>query len=95
MADFFEDFNTVEQRAVLKIACENSLKAFIKVMHYYNTGAHFEFMPFHNQVIQALEDRANYKNKKNLLLNLPVGFGKSQIVEYFIGWTFARNKNIC
>lgn len=29
------------------------------------------------------------------MLNLPVGFGKSQIVEYFISWTFARNKNIC
>lgn len=94
-ADFFEEFPAPEQRAVLKIICENSLKAFIKVMHYYNTGSHFEFMPFHNQVIEALEQRAKYKTTKNLLLNLPVGFGKSQIVEYFIAWTFARNKNIC
>lgn len=95
MNNFFEDFKNPEQRAVLKIICENSLKAFIKVMHYYNTGSHFEFMPFHNQVIEALEQRAKYKTTKNLLLNLPVGFGKSQIVEYFIAWTFARNKNIC
>ena len=95
MRDFLEDFNTVEQRAVLKIACENSLKAFIKVMHYYNTGAHFEFMPFHNEVINHLEDLAFYRTTKNLLLNLPVGFGKSQIIEYFKSWCFARNKNLC
>lgn len=94
MGTFFEDFN-LQERAILKVVCENSLKAFIKVMHYYTTGSHFEFMPFHNKVIQALEDRAKYKTTKNLLLNLPVGFGKSQIVEYFIGWTFARNKNLC
>ena len=95
MRDFLEDFDTPEKRAVLKIACENSLKAFIKVMHFYNTGSHFEFMPFHEEVIQALEDRAKYKNKKNLLLNLPVGFGKSQIVEYFVAWTFTDKINIC
>ena len=95
MADFLEDFSRPEERAVLKIACENSLKAYIKVMHYYNTGAHFEFMPFHNEVIQKLEDLAFYKSTKNLLLNLPVGFGKSAIVEYFKSWCFARNKNIC
>ena len=95
MADFLEDFSRPEERAVLKVACENSLKAYIKVMHYYNTGAHFEFMPFHNEVIQKLEDLAFYKSTKNLLLNLPVGFGKSAIVEYFKSWCFARNKNIC
>ena len=95
MAEFLEDFNTPEKRAILKIACENSLKAYIKVMHFYNTGAHFQFMPFHDEVIKKLEDIAFYRTTKNLILNLPVGFGKSQIVEYFISWAFAKNKNIC
>lgn len=95
MGTFLEDFSKPEERAILKVACENSLKAFIKVMHYYNTGAHFNFMPFHEEVIRRLEDIALYKTQKNLILNLPVGFGKSAIVEYFKSWCFARNKNIC
>lgn len=95
MRTFFEDFPTAEERAVMKIICENSLKAFIKTMHFYNTGAHFTFKPFHNDVIQALERIAKYKTTKNLILNLPVGFGKSQIIEYFKSWCFARNKNLC
>jgi len=92
---FEEDFSTPQELAVLKIACENSLKAYIKVMHYYLTGAHFTFMPFHNEVIRALEDRAFCKTTKNLILNLPVGSGKSTIVEYYLSWSYARNKNLC
>lgn len=95
MRTFFEDFPTAEERAVMKIICENSLKAFIKTMHFYNTGAHFTFKSFHNDVIQALERIAKYETTKNLILNLPVGFGKSQIIEYFKSWCFARNKNLC
>lgn len=95
MSELIQDFNNIEERAVLKLLCENSLKIFIKIMHYYNTGSHFEFKPFHEEVITALEARAKYKTTKNLILNLPVGFGKSQIVEYFIAWTFARNINLC
>lgn len=92
---FIEDFPTVEERAILKLICENSLKAYIKIMHYYTTGSHFTFKDFHNEVIEQLEKRAKYETTKNLLLNLPVGFGKSAIVEYFISWCFARNKNLC
>lgn len=95
MRTFFKDFPTAEERAVLKVICENSLKAFIKTMHFYNTGSRFIFKSFHNDVIQALERIAKYETTKNLILNLPVGFGKSAIIEYFVSWTFARNKNIC
>lgn len=95
MRTFFEDFPTAEERVVMKVICENSLKAFIKTMHFYNTGAHFTFKSFHNDVIQALERIAKYETTKNLILNLPVGFGKSQIIEYFKSWCFARNKNLC
>lgn len=95
MRTFLEDFPTAEERAVMKVICENSLKAFIKTMHFYNTGAHFTFKPFHNEAIKALERLAKYETTKNLILNLPVGFGKSQIIEYFKSWCFARNKNLC
>lgn len=92
---FIEDFPTVEERAILKLICENSLKAYIKIMHYYTTGSHFTFKHFHNEVIEQLEKRAKYETTKNLLLNLPVGFGKSMIIEYFESWCFSRNKNLC
>ena len=92
---FIEDFPTKEEQAILKLICENSLKAFIKIMHYYTTGAHFTFKDFHNEVIEQLEKRAKYETTKNLILNLPVGFGKSLIIEYFKSWCFSRNKNLC
>lgn len=95
MKDFLSEFPTKEEQTALKLYCENSLKAFIKVMHYYTTGAHFTFKPFHDELIKQLEDRAFFKTTKNLLINLPVGFGKSAIVEYFKAWCYARNKNIC
>jgi hypothetical protein len=95
MREFSEDFKTPQQIAVLRLICENSLKQFIKVMHLYNTGAPFTFKPFHDEVIAALEARAKYQTTKNLILNLPVGYGKSAIVEYFKSWCYARNKNIC
>lgn len=95
MSVFSEDFQTPQEQAVVRLACENSLKAFIKIIHYYTKGTNFTFKPFHDEIIEALEARANYKTTKNLILNLPVGYGKSQIIEYFKSWAFARNKNVC
>lgn len=95
MRTFLEDFSTEQHIAICKKMCEMSLKAFIRVMHYYTTGSHFTFKPFHDEIIEQLEKRANYETTKNLLINLPVGYGKSIIVEYFISWCFTRNKNLC
>ena len=95
MGEFLKAFPTDEEQAVLKLACESSLKMFIKVMHFYTTGSNFIFKPFHDLVIKELEKRAKYETTKNLLLNLPVGFGKSAIIEYFKSWCYARNKNLC
>lgn len=88
-----DDYNTLEELGILKIACENSLKAYIKVMHHYNVGNPFTFKHFHNEIISHLENRVNYKTTKNLLINMPVGFGKTALIEYFISWCFAKNKN--
>ena len=88
-----DDYNTLEELGILKIACENSLKAYIKVMHHYNVGNPFTFKHFHNDIISHLENRVNYKTTKNLLINMPVGFGKTALIEYFISWCFAKNKN--
>lgn len=88
-----DDFKSLEELGILKLACENSLKAYIKVMHHYNVGNPFTFKHFHNSIILHLENRVNYKTTKNLLINMPVGFGKTALIEYFISWCFAKNKN--
>lgn len=91
---FDELFDTDEKRGILKLACEKSLKVFIKVMHKLNTGADFVFKPFHDEIIAALEARANFETTKSLIINVPVGFGKSLLIQYFKSWCFARNKNV-
>lgn len=64
-------------------------------MFFLINRTEFTFKPFHDKVIQKLQDIADCKNvKKNLLLNLPVGAGKSILTEFFITWTFARNPSI-
>lgn len=69
-----------------------SFKSFIAVFHYYVFRQQFIFKPFHDEIIRKLEDIANCKNvKKNLYIGLAPRFGKSQIVQYFICWSYARN----
>ena len=64
-------------------------------MFFLINRTEFTFKPFHDTIIQKLQDIADQKNvKPNLLINLPVGAGKSLIVELFITWTFARNPSI-
>ena len=64
-------------------------------MFFLINRTEFVFKPFHDDIISKLQDIADCKNKKpNLLLNLPVGAGKSLITELFITWTFARNPQV-
>lgn len=90
----FEETFTYNELRALKIICETSLKAYIKLFHKELTRTDFTFKQFHENIINHLENLANYKTTKNLLINIPVGFGKSKLVEYFISWCFARNKNL-
>lgn len=89
-----EKLNTPEKIAIARAVCEQSLKLFIHTMHKELTGIKYTFKPFHDIIIKKLENIANQTaTKKNLQINIPVGFGKSLIVEYFLSWCFARNKN--
>lgn len=64
-------------------------------MFFLINRTEFTFKPFHDKIIQKLQDIADRKNKKpNLLINIPVGAGKSLITELFITWTFARNPSV-
>ena len=77
------------------IVLAGDFKLFIKYTHYAINQVNFTFKPFHDDIISALQDIALGKNnKRNLGISVPVGAGKSLIVEYFIAWTFCRNINL-
>jgi len=84
-----------KERTVIALALRQDLKKYICFISPFIFNKGFTFMPFHDEVIQALQDIADQKNTRpNLMLNLPVGSGKSTMVELFITWCFARDKNI-
>lgn len=64
-------------------------------MFFLINRTEFTFKPFHDDIIKKLQDMADCVNEKpNLLINIPVGAGKSLITELFITWTFARNPQV-
>ena len=89
--ELFENELSVE---ALKLGCLADFKTYIQTIFYALNRKPFEFKPFHETIISKLQDIADKKNiKRNLMLNLPVGSGKSLIVELFITWCFARSIN--
>ena len=85
-------FASPDKVYALKLACLASFKVYVKTIFFATNRKKFTFQPFHDIVIDKLQQIADGKSeKKNLLLNIPVGSGKSLIVEMFITWCFARN----
>lgn len=84
-----------KQRQLTAIKLAADFELFIQYTHYAINKVEFIFKPFHRTVIRKLEAIAFQENKKrNLGLCLPVGSGKSLLVEYFIAWTFCRDINL-
>ena len=74
--------------------CCTSFELYLLTVFYLINGSKFKLKPFHKKVIGKLQDLVDNKNtKRNLALCLPVGSGKSLIIEYFITWCFARSVN--
>jgi predicted phage terminase large subunit-like protein len=89
--ELFENECTLK---ALQLACLAEFKIYIKVIFFALNRRSFTFKDFHNIVIGKLQDIADRSNaKRNLMLNLPVGSGKSLLVELFITWCFARDIN--
>ena len=71
-----------------------SFKRFIQVFHYYIFRRQFIFKPFHYKIIEKLENIVfGRAEKKNLYIGIAPRFGKSQIMQYFICWSYAINKS--
>ena len=90
-----EILQSPKKRALSAMTLAGDLELFIKYIHFVVNGVEFTFKPFHLELIRKLEDIALGRNiKRNLGISIPVGAGKSLIVEYFIAWTFCRDINL-
>ena len=69
-----------------------SFLRFVRVFHFYMHRKQFVVMPFHRKIIKKLEDMVFGRNEKlNLYLGIAPRYGKSQIVIYFIAYSYAIN----
>ena len=81
------------RQAIAEI-CKKDFLSYMLVIFYIINNSKFLLKDFHKVVIRKLQDIVECKNdKRNLALCLPVGSGKSLIIEYFITWCFARSIN--
>ena len=81
------------RQAVAEI-CKKDFLSYLLVVFFIINNSKFLLKDFHRLVIKKLQDIVDCKNeKRNLALCLPVGSGKSLIIEYFITWCFARSIN--
>ena len=84
--------NNVKYRTALKEWCQADFITYLGHIFYIINGSKFKLKPFHRVVISKLQSLVECTNtKRNLALCLPVGSGKSLIIEYFITWCFARS----
>ena len=81
------------RQAVAEI-CKRDFLSYLLVVFFLINSSKFLLKDFHRIIIRKLQDIVECKNdKRNLALCLPVGSGKSLIIEYFITWCFARSIN--
>lgn len=86
--------NDASYRALISSICQTDFLSYLLVVFFIENGSKFKLKDFHKIVIAALQSIVECKNeKRNLALCLPVGSGKSLIIEYFITWCFARSVN--
>lgn len=69
-------------------------KAYVVWVHELAQNVEYDMTPSHIKICDTLQKYADGKNeKRNLMINCPPGTGKSLLLQYFITWCFARNKN--
>ena len=83
-----------EYRVGLRDTCRYDFLTYLGWVFFLINGSKFKLKPFHLKVIKELQKIVDGENiKRNLALCLPVGSGKSLIIEFFITWCFARTVN--
>lgn len=92
--ELIEKFNNPNLRQAVAEICKKDFLSYLLVVFFLINNSKFLLKDFHRTIIKKLQEIADSKNiKRNLALCLPVGSGKSLIIEYFITWCFARSIN--
>lgn len=69
-------------------------KKYVLWIHKIAQGSSYDMTEAHARLCDKLQEYAEGKNKKrNLMVNVSPGFGKSLLIQYFITWCFARSKH--
>lgn len=67
---------------------------YVKWIHKLAQGGEYDMTDSHKALCDKLQQYAEGKNtKRNLMINVSPGFGKSLLMQYYITWCFARNKH--
>jgi predicted phage terminase large subunit-like protein len=86
--------NDHKNRAIVAELCRHSFERYFETVFFLVNGSKVFFKPFHRTIISKLQAIVDGRaEKRNLGICVPVGSGKSLIIEYFITWCFARSVN--
>ncbi len=84
VAEYLQDLPSAKQYL------QYSFAAFVQAFHYLRKGEYFYIKSFHKELIKDLEDIAS-GNQKNLLIEMSPRSGKSELINYYICWTYTLN----
>ncbi|MDR1952373.1 MAG: hypothetical protein LBQ37_02515 [Elusimicrobiota bacterium] len=76
--------------ASARVYLQSSFKEFIAAFHFLTKYDEFIFADFHCELIKLLEEMV-FDKPFNLLFNMPTRTGKSEIMTYFMCWTYTIN----
>lgn len=85
---------TTQEKFLLAKKLLLDFKEYVLWIHKIAQGTDYDMTEGHADLCDTLQKYAEGRNeKRNLMINCPVGMGKSLMMQYFITWCFARNKN--
>lgn len=85
---------TTQEKFLLAKKLLLDFKEYVIWIHKIAQGTDYDMTEGHADLCDTLQKYAEGRNeKRNLMINCPVGMGKSLMMQYFITWCFARNKN--
>lgn len=83
-----------DQRFELAKGLLLDFKKYVVWIHKIAQGSEYDMTDGHAALCDKLQEYAEGRNqKRNLMVNVSPGFGKSLLVQYFITWCFARSKH--
>lgn len=89
LKDIYDNYGDVRLAAELLL----SFKEYVKWVHLMANGTEYDMTEIHVRICDKLQEYTEGKNqKRNLMINVMPGIGKSLLLQYWITWNFARNK---